>query len=126
MKKRLWALVLVAGTLIPVALQAQDGTETAEERSDRGLIVGFIEDNLSSAGRQVTLRGFQGALSSRATASQLTIADDEGIWLTLNDIVLDWNRSALLGGRIEVNELIAGEIIVARAPGTIHSAPAEA
>lgn len=118
MKKRLWPLVLMAGTMIPVALQAQDGTETAQERSDRGLIVGFIEDNLSSAGRQVTLRGFEGALSSRATASQLTIADDEGIWLTLNDIVLDWNRSALLGGRVEVSELIAGEIIVARAPVT--------
>lgn len=118
MKKRLWPLVLVAGVLVPVALQAQEDTETAEERSDRGLIVGFIEDNLSSEGQQVTLRGFEGALSSRATATQLTIADDEGIWLTLNDIVLDWNRSALFGGRVEVNELVAGEIIVARAPVT--------
>ena len=90
--------------------------ETEAERTDRGTIVAFLEDNLSSANRQITLRGFQGALSSRATATQLTIADDDGIWLTLNDIVLDWSRSSLLSGQVSINELTAGEIIVARAP----------
>ncbi|WP_435256706.1 translocation/assembly module TamB domain-containing protein [Thioclava sp. FR2] len=98
---------------LPFAVHAQ---ETEQERTDRGRIVAFIEDNLSGAGRQVILRDFEGALSSRATASQLTIADEQGIWLTVNDIVLDWNRSSLLSGALSVNELTAGEIIVERAP----------
>lgn len=105
----------------PLPAKAQ---ETEAERTDRGRIVAFIEDSLSGAGRQVILRDFEGALSSRATASQLTIADDEGIWLTVNDIVLDWNRSSLLGGALSVNELTAGEIIFSRAPVAEEGAPA--
>lgn len=117
----LLALMIAAPLAMPHAAQAQ---ETEAERTDRGRIVAFIEDNLSGAGRQVILRDFQGALSSRATASQLTIADDEGIWLTINDIVLDWNRSALLTGALSVNELTAGEIILERAPVAQAAAPA--
>ncbi|MFN3846335.1 MAG: translocation/assembly module TamB domain-containing protein [Paracoccaceae bacterium] len=98
---------------IPFVALAQ---ETEAERTDRNAIVSFIEDNLSGTGRQVILRGFEGALSSRATATQLTIADEDGVWLTLNDIVLDWTRSALLSGRVSINELTAAEIILDRAP----------
>ena len=107
--------------LVPVSGVAQ---ETAAEREDRGTITAFLEDNLSGAGRQVIIRDFQGALSSRATASQMTIADDQGVWLTLNDIVLDWNRSALLTGEVSVNELTVGEVIVARSPMADPAAPA--
>ncbi|MGP3696605.1 translocation/assembly module TamB domain-containing protein [Rhodobacter sp. NSM] len=96
--------------LLPVAAAAQ----TADE--DRGFLQGLIEDNLSSAGRAVRIEGFQGALSSRATIQRLTIADDQGIWLTLNEVVLDWSRSALLAGRLSVSELSAVEIILDRLP----------
>ena len=53
---------------------------------------------------------FQGALSSTASLTQLTIADDKGVWLTLKDVKLDWSRSALLSGHIQVDQLSAGEI----------------
>ena len=115
-------LALIAAPCVTFAQDAEPETEA--ERTDRGTIVAFLEDNLSGAGRQVTLRGFQGALSSRATATQLTIADDDGIWLTLNDIVLDWSRSSLLAGQVSVNELTAAEIIVARAPLSEQGTPA--
>ncbi|MDP2081826.1 MAG: translocation/assembly module TamB domain-containing protein [Pseudotabrizicola sp.] len=113
--------------LLPLALIAAPcvtfAQETEAERTDRGTIVAFLEDNLSGAGRQITLRGFQGALSSRASATQLTIADEDGIWLTLNDIVLDWSRSSLLSGQVSINELTAAEIIIARAPLTNDATP---
>ncbi|MDR7126163.1 translocation/assembly module TamB domain-containing protein [Pseudotabrizicola sp. 4114] len=118
----LLSLALIAAPCVTFAQDAEPETEA--ERTDRGTIVAFLEDNLSGAGRQITLRGFQGALSSRATATQLTIADDDGIWLTLNDIVLDWSRSSLLSGQVSVNELTAAEIIVARAPLSENGAPA--
>ena len=88
---------------------------TAQE-DDRDRLTRFLEDNLSGAGRVVTVTGFAGALSSRATVAELTIADDAGIWLTLRDVVLDWNRLAVLSGNLEINELTAAEVIVARAP----------
>lgn len=92
------------------------------QEDDRGYLTAFLEDNLSDAGRQVTITGFTGALSSRATIQSLTIADDAGIWLTLNDVVLDWSRSSLLSGALVVSELSAGEILVARLPETGESA----
>ncbi|EEW24908.1 translocation/assembly module TamB domain-containing protein [Rhodobacter ferrooxidans] len=88
----------------------------AAQTDDRSYLTAFLEDNFSDIGRTVTISGFQGALSSRATMTQMTIADSEGIWLTLNDVALEWNRAALLKGRVSVNALTAAEIIVARAP----------
>lgn len=105
--KRIFIFLLM---VLPFAAMAQ----TAEE--DRGWLEGIIEDNLSSSGRQVNVVGFEGALSSRATIREITIADDEGVWLTLRGIVLDWSRAALLRGRVQVSELSAEEIIVARTP----------
>ncbi|MEY4871240.1 MAG: hypothetical protein RLZZ563_570, partial [Pseudomonadota bacterium] len=90
---------------------------------DRGYLTALLEDNLSGAGREVTITGFAGALSSQASIEKLTIADDEGIWLTLNGITLDWSRSALLSGVVDVTELSAREIIVARKPVAGDSMP---
>ncbi|MFN3576333.1 MAG: translocation/assembly module TamB domain-containing protein, partial [Tabrizicola sp.] len=97
----------------------------AQEQGDRDYLTAFLEDTLSGAGRKVTVTGFAGALSAQATIEQLTIADDRGIWMTLNGVVLDWSRSALLSGEVVVNELSADEIIVARAPvPSAEAAPA--
>ena len=73
-------------------LWAQNAGDSAETARDRGLLQGFIEDNLSDAGREVRIEGFAGALSSQATLDEMTIADDQGVWLTLRGVTLDWTR----------------------------------
>ncbi len=88
-----------------------------------GFLERTLEEQLSAEGRVVEITGFRGALSSQATLSQLTVADDEGVWLTLRNAVLDWRRAALLRGRVEVNALTAGEIVVERLPGASRNAP---
>lgn len=93
------------------------------QQSDRDYLTAFLEDNLSGAGRQVVITGFQGALSSQASLAEMTIADDQGVWLILRDVVLDWNRAALLTGNVSVNELYAGEIILDRLPQTATTGP---
>lgn len=93
---------------------------TPEE--DRGFLTAFLEDNLSGAGRQVRITGFQGSLSARASLDTLTIADDSGVWLTLKSVTLDWNRSAILRGQVEIAALKAELIEVARAPETASPA----
>lgn len=107
--------------LLPFTAMAQS--------DDRDLLTAFLEDNLSAAGRKVTVTGFSGAFSSRAEVESLTIADDSGVWLTLNKVVLDWSRASLLRGVVDVTELVADEIIVARrplpAPDAIPSPEAE-
>ena len=108
-------LLLIAACLIPGLAWAQE--------DDRDYLTAFLEDTLSDAGRQVTVTGFEGALSSRATMASLTIADDKGVWITLNGVVLDWSRSALLSGELNINELSAQEIIIARLPETQAGSP---
>ena len=104
-------LLLSLWLLLPVTAPAQDAAE-----DDRGFVTRFLEENLSGAGRTVVIDGFRGALSSRATFDKLTIADNEGIWITLNNGAISWTRSALLLGQVEIGELSAAEIILPRLP----------
>ncbi|MBB5723153.1 translocation and assembly module TamB [Loktanella ponticola] len=114
--------LLITCTLLaaPAPLFAQT---TAQEDEDKGYLTTLIEDNLSGVSRSVNITGFQGALSSEATIDMLTISDEDGIWLTLEDVVLQWQRTALLRGRIEVEELSAGRVVVARAPTSETTTP---
>ncbi len=101
-------VLLAVSLLIVSPLAAQEDGASRLER--------FLEDNLSDAGRAVTVRGFRGALTGQAELDSLTIADETGVWLTLTDAVLDWDRAALLRGRLSVRELTADRIDLARLP----------
>ncbi|WP_415920088.1 translocation/assembly module TamB domain-containing protein [Tateyamaria sp. SN6-1] len=114
---------LIAICLTLLAVTWSTGVAEAQD-DDRGILQAFLEDNLSTAGRTVRIEGFSGALSGRATVDTLSIADADGVWLSLNDVVFDWNRSALLRGALDVTELSAGSISVVRPPRTEDSAPA--
>ena len=111
--------VIAALALLPFAAQAQQ----TQEEEDKGYLTTLIEDNLGGTGREVDIQGFEGALSSAASIERMTIADSEGVWLTLEDVVLDWNRSALLRGAIDVDELSAARVIVARPPVSKDDGP---
>ena len=93
---RVWLLTL--GLLAALPALAQD---------DVGRLTRLLQDSLSGAGREVTITGFRGALSSQATIETLTIADDQGVWLTMSGVTLDWNRAALLAGTLSVRRLAA-------------------
>ncbi len=99
------------------------GSDTAENDEEQGgFLERLIEDNLSGENRTVEITGFAGALQGKATMDKLTISDGEGVWLTLTDAVLDWNRSALFRGSLEVTELSAAEILLPRAPAPAKGA----
>ena len=110
---RIWPALAIC--CLPLAAVAQE--------DDRGYLTALLEDNLSGAGRSVVITGFAGALSSQATIERLTIADDAGIWLTLEGVRLDWSRSALLSGVVDVTELSAREIVLERVPQAGDTAP---
>ena len=127
MMMRFLCLFVLALCLATSPARAQDDDQ--EDREGRGYLQSLIEDNLSVAGREVRITGFAGALSSRATLDELTIADDQGVWLELRDVTLDWTRTALLRGRLQVNSLTASEITLSRLPvgeETVKPADAEA
>ena len=99
----------------PGFLERLFGTDSAESDTEQGtLLERLIQDSLSGAGRVVRVTGFRGALSGSATLESLTISDDDGTWLTLNDATLDWNRAALFAGRLDITELTVREILLPR------------
>ena len=104
MKRFLLLLSLLLGLSLPAMAQEEDEGTRLER---------LIENALSGEGMDVTVRGFRGALSSEATMERLTIADEQGIWLTLENATLDWSRLALLRGRLQVDELSAERVELA-------------
>ncbi|RLJ58906.1 autotransporter secretion inner membrane protein TamB [Litoreibacter meonggei] len=112
---RVLALCLLL-VISPLAALAQQG------ESDRGFIQGLLEDALSTPGGKVTLEGFAGGLSARATVNRVTVADTEGVWLSADGLALVWSRSALLRGRIEIDEISVETIELLRQPVSSETA----
>lgn len=112
------ALLVLVCSALPALAQ-----DTAQQQADRGFITDMITGALSDKGREVLIYGFAGALSSQATIDKLTVADDQGVWLTLEGLTLTWDRGALLSGRIEVQDLSAKRTTVARLPQSPPAAP---
>ncbi len=109
--------------LLLAALMLPFGAAAGQREDDRGYLQRLLENSLSDAGRDVRIIGFEGALSTKARARRITIADGSGIWLQLDDVALQWNRSALLSGRLEITELGAKRIVLSRWPQASAGGP---
>ncbi|MCA8879732.1 MAG: translocation/assembly module TamB domain-containing protein [Rhodobacteraceae bacterium] len=107
------ALCFGLGTVPVWYATAQDQTAPAE---DSGFLERQISNLLGGEGREVHVYGLSGLLSSQATIARIEVADDDGVWLTVRDVALDWRRVALLRRRLEVNALTVGFVDLARKP----------
>ena len=103
---------------------ALPGFAQESEQADRSYFVGLLEDQLSGPNRQIRINNIQGVLSSDATIGEITIADQQGIWLRIVNARIVWTRSALLLGRLNIDTLAAERIEVLRKPLPDESAPA--
>jgi translocation and assembly module TamB len=93
-----------------VALAQQD--DAAEKSS----FVRYVEDTISTPDRRISLGRIDGALSSDVRISSITIADRQGVWLTIEDAHLVWSRLALLRRRLDIDLLEAKSITISRRP----------
>ncbi|WP_010138777.1 translocation/assembly module TamB domain-containing protein [Oceanicola sp. S124] len=115
-------LPLVACGLLALTPAAAQQSPAADDDGE-GFLTRTLQNALSSDGMEVDITGFQGALSSSARMERLTIADENGIWLDLRNAELNWNRSALLRGRLDVTTLSAESITLERLPEGEEKAP---
>ncbi len=110
------AYLLAAAVALAHPAQAQD-------EDGGGFLERKLEELLSGEGRDVTITGFEGALSSDARLATMSFSDADGIWLRLEDVELVWTRSALFLGRLEVDHLSAGTIDFVRPPLPANELP---
>ena len=102
------ALLVIGLLAIALAALAQSEAEPGgESPSDSGFLVRQLENSLSGPGRTVRFENTRGVISSSARVGRITVADDAGVWLELNDVALDWSRLQLLRARLQVNSLSA-------------------
>lgn len=99
--------------LVSIAAMAQD---EANDPGDNSFITRFIQQRISAPGREIQLSGVSGALSSQARIQRITVSDDQGPWLQIENAQLDWSRLALLRGRLTINRLAADQILWLRRP----------
>jgi len=114
---RFVALVLTAMALafaVPLlAALAQDATQDYQEMSDeqqKDWLTQFVQDRLSTPERQISISNIDGILGSDVSVREITISDQEGVWLRINNARLNWNQAALFMGRLEVRSLAAESI----------------
>ena len=93
---RVLAAIAIVSLAMPVPAMAQEPERESlmdmlarasqlNENEQRGALVGFVEDQISTPDRQIRLTGIDGALSSNASIDQITITDTEGIRLIVEN-----------------------------------------
>ncbi|EJF80190.1 hypothetical protein MCO_00407 [Bartonella sp. DB5-6] len=104
--------------LVSTFVFAQRGNSSSSEATvdDRSWFISLIERGLSAPNRQVRLHNMQGALSSQTSIDVITVSDKKGVWLKITNAKMDWNRLALMRGRIDINQLSAEQITFLRKP----------
>ncbi|WP_375625484.1 translocation/assembly module TamB domain-containing protein [Bartonella sp. MU37NMGALS] len=100
-----------------VFAQRGDTLPSSEMKTDdRSWFVSLIERKLSTPNRQVRLHNIQGTLSSQTSIDAITVSDKKGVWLKITNAKMDWNRLALLRGRMDINQLSAEQVTFLRKP----------
>jgi translocation and assembly module TamB len=80
------------------------------------MIAAQLSDLLSTPEMTVELTGLQGTVPFDMRLGRVTAADPSGIWLEVDDVRLAWSPSALLRGRIWIDQLSAARIGLDRLP----------
>ncbi|MFC1459800.1 translocation/assembly module TamB domain-containing protein [Microvirga arabica] len=117
MKKPIRSLALLT-VFIAVALVASWFlvSRPSQAQSDQGVLANLISRLLSTPATRVNIGSIEGALSSNAVIRDVRIADRNGVWLTLDRANLVWSRTALLRGRLQVDELTVNRLEIQRRP----------
>lgn len=80
----------------------------------------FLADQIakliSTDNQQITLTGTGPLLSSQFSVDQITVADSQGIYATIDDLSLDWTPRDLIRKRFTAERITARQVTVERAP----------
>ena len=115
---------LSVATLALLASSAGFVLAQNDAEQEKSAFIRFVEDQLSAPNRRISLNGIEGTLSSDVRFASITVADENGVWLTIENPHLEWSRTALLTGTLDVKSLTAEKIDWVRMPAADDSLPA--
>ncbi len=82
----------------------------------RTLLADSLSESFSGDGKVLKITGIKRGLPALVAFDGLSIADEDGEWLKLDDLRLEWAWSKLLIGKIKISSLSAGRIDILRKP----------
>src|SRR5690606_1567566 len=95
---------------------------TAHWLASGGVGARFLGDRLNGisipGAGELRVSGFGGDLLDVVRAGSIELVDEDGPWLTLNGVSLDWRPRALAERVVQIEELRADEAILHRLPRT--------
>lgn len=107
------ALVVLSLLAAYGALQTQAG---------RNALARYIERTASIPGvRTIEIGRIDGVLPQRIRIDRVAVADRDGVWLSIEEISLDWHPLMLLRGTLSVEELTAERTVLSRLPAAAGS-----
>ena len=81
-------------------------------------LVDFVFEQISVPGElEVKAESVEDAEDGATDIVGLTVADADGVWLTIDRLSVVWNASRVLRGELEINRLAVSGVKLARAPG---------
>ncbi|KAA2236039.1 translocation/assembly module TamB domain-containing protein [Salinarimonas soli] len=104
------AVALLALAVVVVTVQP------GRAQTDQGVLAGLISRLLSTPATRVSIGAVEGVLSSNAVIRDIRISDRDGVWLSVDRARLNWSRTALLRGRLQVDALEIDRIDLPRRP----------
>ena len=119
---RRWGAALMLAGLVAGA----SGVVIAQEdppRSDPGWVTRQIQGLLSGPGRTVTIGRVSSSWTLDVTIHDLAIADDEGVWLNVDQAKLDWAAGALFRREFRISGLDVNHMTLERLPASQPEPP---
>jgi len=116
-----WVLGVVLALLLLPVLLVGGGLLYANTEGGRVRLANLAESFVPG----LTLEGLQGPLPGRLAISRIAMADDQGVWLEIQDAELDWRPMALLERRAHITLLSAARVALHRLPPGDPDRPGE-
>jgi autotransporter translocation and assembly factor TamB len=82
----------------------------------RSLVADAISRATSSEGARVQIEDLEGWLPGNPRIGKITLSDEQGEWLILDDLSLDWRPMALIWGTIDIEDLSVARVTWLRMP----------
>ena len=89
------------------------------------LIAAQLTSQLSTEDAGFVISDIEGWIPIDMRVGGLALSDEDGVWLKVDGISLDWSPSALIGGRIQVDTIEAARIELVRLPPGEETAAVE-
>ncbi|HEY8136728.1 MAG TPA: hypothetical protein VIF61_02730, partial [Methylocystis sp.] len=116
MRGRVWryiglglGLVLLIFALVAIGLNAKT-------QSGKSMLADFVSRAASSENMKLDIGAIEGPLSAHPMLRDISLADNDGVWLKIDHVEMDWSRLPLASLRVDIDRLVIGRVDMLRRP----------